>query len=128
MDQPSRRRDDDDAGNAESAAPRRETLIEGLAGFVRDEMIDSVVNAASGGWLSYDGADDDEEEPAKQQPASDDFNTRLERALAEMRANGDTAPGTAPAPPSSPATSLAPAPRPAAQAAAAPRGFGRKGL
>jgi hypothetical protein len=44
-----------------------------------------VVDTLSGGWLSYEGDDDDEERPAKQQPAKrETFEERLERELASL--------------------------------------------
>jgi hypothetical protein len=132
-----------DQNDENAETPRRQSFAEGLAGLVRDEIYDHVVSTASGGWLSYDG--DDEEEPRKA-PPKDGFNDRLERALAEMRAQEQAAPVAPPvAPPSAPpiapvtvqSTAAQAAPPPLPQAFSSPRpmasnlppavrGFGRK--
>lgn len=131
MDDPKRiaRPEDSDA----PAGERRPSFLNDLAGFIRDEAIDHMVSSATGGWLGYDGADDEDEEPRKA-PPKDGFNERLERALAEMRAQQQTAETAVPvARPFAPATEqpaaaqAEPLPRPmASNLAPAVRGFGRK--
>jgi hypothetical protein len=125
-----------DQNDDKADAPRRQTFAEGLAGMARDEIYDHVVNTASGGWLSYDGEDDDEE--SRQPPKQAGFNERLERALAEMRAQQQAAPVAAPiapaaeqhaapqaAPPALPQACSPPRPM-ASNLSPAVRGFGRK--
>lgn len=111
---------------------RRPSFLEGLAGLVRDEAINKVVNGATGGWLNYEGADD-EEEPARKPRADDaDFNARLERALAEMRAQDQGASSQPPLPVQPAATPLSRAvpalPPRAVDSLQGSRGFGRKGI
>lgn len=80
------------SGSAESTVGgQRESLLGGLAGLLRDEAIDHVVSTASGGWLSYDGEDEEVAPPKK---PTDSFNDRVERALAEMRAQQQSPPFT----------------------------------
>jgi hypothetical protein len=140
-------RPDDHWARKDEAEEERPSTMRQLGQILRDEArdyaIDKAVNFASGGWLSYEGGDEDEE-PQREQPAArDSFEMRLERALAELQTNGGTAPGAAPAasgpvPAPAPPPPLAPGMPGTASAAAAPaayrpampapRGFGRKGL
>lgn len=127
----------------EDKAERKRTTTDDIADFVKDEAktyaINEVVQALSGGWLSYEGNDDEDEEPRQKQQPRDGFNDRLERALAELQANGGAgAPSANFAPPSG----MAPPPaasdraamgqthpiRPMGRPPIRGGGFGRKGM
>lgn len=125
------RNNDSDAESTE----RRPSFLQGLAEFVRDEAIDQAVNKASGGWLSYEGSDDEEDESRRNPtPPADSFNDRIERAMAELRAkeqgaaagsanNGDPQASALPYPS---ATHRPATPSPSTNPPAIARGFGRK--
>jgi hypothetical protein len=96
----------------------------------KGEALSSVVEYLTDGWLTYDGGDDEDEEPRRKKQPEGTFEERLQRSLAELQpqAAEPVAPVViAPQPP----VELPAAPVPTRAPSVAlrrPGGFGRKGL
>jgi hypothetical protein len=126
------RNDNHDDDRAPTSQP---TLIEKLTEFAKDEAMSAAVEHLSGGWVTLENADDDEERPRNSRNQGS-FEERLERELAKLAEQTQAGPPSAtaniapvaidpPSPYPAAAAMPVPAPRPAYQG---PRGFGRKGL
>jgi hypothetical protein len=73
--------------NAEERRPWHRRFLAEARDMVVEEAIDRVVDEVSGGWLGYDGGDDDEDDrrPGQRKPARrETFEDRLERELAQL--------------------------------------------
>jgi hypothetical protein len=95
----------------------------------KDMAVSHVVESLTGGWITYE-SDDEEDEPAQRRKKGEGtLEERLNRSLAELNAQSsapqrDIAP-PAPIQPPQPVAAIAPVVRPAPHRA---QGFGRKGL
>ena len=132
--------DDDRDSQQDDAEP---TFLQKLTDFAKDEAKDyaigSVVEHLTGGWITYESEDPDEEDPRQRGRDKDEgtFEERLQRSLAALQTPAaqaaQHAPVAARAPvsesPAAPAPMPVPAPMPAARPAPhRAQGFGRKGL
>jgi hypothetical protein len=111
------------------------SFFEKLAEFAKDEAMSAAVEELSGGWITLEDNDEEEERPRNYQK-QDSFEERLQRELAKLAGQTEGVPPSisvdvsatvkeTPAPlPAAPAEYV-PVSRPAYQG---PRGFGRKGL
>lgn len=133
-------RDDEPHGRANKPKP---SLLGDLAQFAKEEAISEAVDKLSGGWLSYEPDDDEEERNNKRSDRSvrqESFTERLERGLSEIMPQADPS-AQPPPPPPAPETAAVPMPLPEATPVPAPLlrpahrlpargpgGFGRKGL
>jgi hypothetical protein len=126
--------------NEERDDAPKPTFLQNLTEFVKDEAKDQALSSAveflTDGWLTYEGGDDEDEEPKRKKQPEGTFEERLARSLAELQSQPVAPPQEAPitAAPVIPAIPVqSPAP-PAPSFAAArplrpgPGGFGRKGL
>jgi hypothetical protein len=131
------------------------SFLEKLTDYAKDEAKDAALSSAveflTDGWFTYEGGDEDDEEPQRKTKPEEDgtFEERLQRSLARLQeeagvpaaATGAMAarpayeapPVAVPVPQPSAPASIAPAPAPAPLRAArpplrGPGGFGRKGL
>ncbi|MFY7745642.1 MAG: hypothetical protein ACOVQY_09450 [Erythrobacter sp.] len=126
--------------NEERDDAREPSFLQKLTEFAKDEAkgeaISSAVEFLTDGWLTYDGGDDEDEDPRRKKQPEGTFEERLARSLAELQSQPVAPPQDAPliAEPRMPVIPVQSPVPPAPSFAAArplrpgPGGFGRKGL